>query len=198
MTHALAPRGGCARLRVALAARRSSAAARQRTVAAASSARERRSSSGKRGAPAPPTTPAPPPPGGGEAAMRVFAQDEILFFTPRRRDHGSDTALRVIYAYPNDYNVGITSLGYQLVWAFLATHAAVDVARLFMDAHEPLPQARPARQATPRLTGIAMLARRAARRAGCAHSAEKHPSSETLTRVRSGAAPAGFQPELGA
>lgn len=94
--------------------------------------------------------------------MRVFAQDEILFFTPRRRDHGSDTALRVVYAYPNDYNVGITSLGYQLVWAFLATHAAVDVARLFMDAHEPLPQARPARQ-TPRFCArVVVLARGAA------------------------------------
>ena len=76
--------------------------------------------------------------------MRVFARDEQLFFTPQRRT-ADPAALRVVYAYPNDYTVGITSLGYQLVWAFLATHASVDVARLFLDAHEPLPQVRPCR-----------------------------------------------------
>ncbi len=77
--------------------------------------------------------------------MRAFAADETLFFSP----HGetSADALRVVYAYPNSYSVGITSLGYQLVWAFFATHPGVNVSRLFLDAHEPLPQARTTRDA---------------------------------------------------
>jgi hypothetical protein len=78
------------------------------------------------------------------ARLRVFARDEPLFFTPQRRS-SDPGALRVVYSYPSEYTVGITSLGYQLVWAFLATHPSVDVARHFMDAHEPLPQVRPAR-----------------------------------------------------
>jgi ligand-binding SRPBCC domain-containing protein len=72
--------------------------------------------------------------------MRAFAADETLFFTPAAST--LPDALRVVYAYPNSYSVGITSLGYQLVWAFFATHAGVNVSRLFLDAHEPLPQAR--------------------------------------------------------
>ena len=47
--------------------------------------------------------------------------------------------LSVIFAFPNEYSVGITSLGYQVVWATLARRADVDVARLFTDCHEPLP-----------------------------------------------------------
>jgi hypothetical protein len=31
----------------------------------------------------------------------------------------------VVYAYPNEYTVGITSLGYQLVWAFFETRPDV-------------------------------------------------------------------------
>lgn len=45
----------------------------------------------------------------------------------------------MIFAFPNEYSVGITSLGYQVVWATLASRADVDVARLFTDSHEPLP-----------------------------------------------------------
>jgi radical SAM superfamily enzyme YgiQ (UPF0313 family) len=45
----------------------------------------------------------------------------------------------VIYGYPNEYTVGITSLGYQLVWAFFATHPDVAVHRLFTDAADALP-----------------------------------------------------------
>ena len=81
--------------------------------------------------------------------MRAFAAEETLFFEPRAPAAG-DAALRVVYAYPNSYSVGITSLGYQLVWAFFATHADVAVSRLFLDAHEPQPQARAPRDGTGR------------------------------------------------
>lgn len=71
--------------------------------------------------------------------MRDFAKDETLMFSPVPAEDG---AVRCIYAYPNDYTVGITSLGFQLVWAFLSKRPDVDVRRLFMDANETLPQAR--------------------------------------------------------
>lgn len=38
--------------------------------------------------------------------------------------------------YPNEYSVGITSLGYQLVWAFLEMHPSVHVTRFFTDISE--------------------------------------------------------------
>ena len=56
------------------------------------------------------------------ALMAEFRADEITLFdaVPPGRD-----ALQVVYAYPNEYTVGITSLGYQLVWAFFETQADV-------------------------------------------------------------------------
>nr|WP_199307755.1 MULTISPECIES: radical SAM protein [unclassified Leptolyngbya] len=48
-------------------------------------------------------------------------------------------AIPVIFAFPNEYSVGITSLGYQVVWATLASHPALNVSRLFTDQSEPLP-----------------------------------------------------------
>ena len=72
--------------------------------------------------------------------MRAFAAAETLLFTPQRPRPGDASLLRVVYAYPNTYTVGITSLGYQLVWAFLATHPSVSVSRAFLDANEPLPE----------------------------------------------------------
>lgn len=48
---------------------------------------------------------------------------------------------QVVYAYPSEYTVGITSLGFQLVWAFFETRPDVACARLFTDAHDPLPRA---------------------------------------------------------
>lgn len=39
------------------------------------------------------------------------------------------TLPQVVYAYPNEYTVGITSLGYQLVWAFFETRPDVSGAR---------------------------------------------------------------------
>ncbi len=49
-------------------------------------------------------------------------------------------AIPLIYAFPNTYSVGITSLGYQSIWAQLAQRPDVDVRRWFIDGHEPLPR----------------------------------------------------------
>jgi len=61
---------------------------------------------------------------------------ETLLFEPIAPD---SQALSVIFAFPNDYSIGITSLGYQVVWATLARRRDVAVTRLFTDCHEPLP-----------------------------------------------------------
>ncbi len=45
----------------------------------------------------------------------------------------------MIFAFPNEYSVGITSLGYQVVWARLASRPDMQVSRLFTDTHESLP-----------------------------------------------------------
>ena len=46
-------------------------------------------------------------------------------------------ALRAVLAFPSTYTVGITSLGYQVVWATLAQRSDVDVRRLFTDQADP-------------------------------------------------------------
>ena len=61
---------------------------------------------------------------------------EKLLFTPAVP---SEQATTVIFAFPNEYSVGITSLGYQIIWAMLAQRRDLAVARLFTDGHEPLP-----------------------------------------------------------
>lgn len=71
---------------------------------------------------------------------------ERLLFTPATPQAD---AIPLIFAFPNEYSVGITSLGYQVVWATLAARSDVDVARLFTDIHEPLP-------ANPELLGFSM------------------------------------------
>ena len=43
-------------------------------------------------------------------------------------------------AFPSTYSIGITSLGYQIVWATLAQRSDVDVRRLFTDQGDPLPR----------------------------------------------------------
>ncbi|MGF1570960.1 MAG: B12-binding domain-containing radical SAM protein [Nodosilinea sp.] len=63
---------------------------------------------------------------------------ETLLFEPTAAD---DAAVAVVFAFPNEYSVGITSLGYQVVWATLAQRQDVAVSRLFTDAQEPLPPA---------------------------------------------------------
>ncbi|HIK44031.1 MAG TPA: radical SAM protein [Leptolyngbyaceae cyanobacterium M65_K2018_010] len=64
-------------------------------------------------------------------------QDETLLFD---RAAPADSALSVVFAFPNQYSVGITSLGYQVVWATLARRTDLIVSRLFTDCHEPLPR----------------------------------------------------------
>ncbi|MGB3535037.1 MAG: radical SAM protein [Microcoleaceae cyanobacterium] len=61
---------------------------------------------------------------------------ERLLFTPAIAE---TDAIPVIFAFPNEYTVGITSLGYQIVWATLALRSDVEVSRLFTDISEPLP-----------------------------------------------------------
>lgn len=65
----------------------------------------------------------------------VFASERLLF-TPATPDVG---AIPTIFAFPNEYSVGITSLGYQVVWASLASRSDLQVSRLFTDCHESLP-----------------------------------------------------------
>jgi radical SAM superfamily enzyme YgiQ (UPF0313 family) len=43
----------------------------------------------------------------------------------------------MVLAFPSTYGVGITSLGFQVVWATLAKRADVDVRRLFTDRGDP-------------------------------------------------------------
>ncbi len=68
--------------------------------------------------------------------MSLFT-DEQLLFEPL---NPTAEAIPVIYAFPNTYTVGITSLGYQVVWANLATNPLLSVvSRLLMDGGEYLP-----------------------------------------------------------
>lgn len=45
--------------------------------------------------------------------MSKFRGKETLMFEPVA---GGRDDMQVVYAYPNEYSVGITSLGYQSVW----------------------------------------------------------------------------------
>lgn len=75
----------------------------------------------------------------------VFSAERLLFTqaTP-------DTdAIPTIFAFPNEYSVGITSLGYQVVWATLAMRSDVQVSRLFTDIYEQLPR-------SPKLIGFSV------------------------------------------
>lgn len=71
---------------------------------------------------------------------------ERLLFTPASPNRN---AIPIIFAFPNEYTVGITSLGYQIVWATLALRSDVEVRRLFTDISEPLP-------ASPELVGFSI------------------------------------------
>jgi radical SAM superfamily enzyme YgiQ (UPF0313 family) len=62
---------------------------------------------------------------------------ERLLFTPIPP---ATDAIPTIFAFPNQYSVGITSLGYQVVWALLARRGDLAVSRLFTDIQEPLPR----------------------------------------------------------
>ena len=65
----------------------------------------------------------------------VFSSERLLF-TPATPNAD---AVPTIFAFPNEYSVGITSLGYQVVWATLASRPDLQVSRLFTDCYEPLP-----------------------------------------------------------
>ena len=75
----------------------------------------------------------------------VFNSERLLF-TPATPNHD---AIPVIFAFPNEYTVGITSLGYQVVWATLAMRDDLQVSRLFTDIREQLPR-------HPELLGFSM------------------------------------------
>ncbi len=75
----------------------------------------------------------------------VFSAERLLF-TPAAPD---TDAIATIFAFPNEYSVGITSLGYQVVWATLAMRSDVQVSRLFTDTHEQLPR-------SPELVGFSL------------------------------------------
>lgn len=64
----------------------------------------------------------------------MFANEQILF----DRAMPQHDAIPVGFAFPNCYAVGITSLGYQMIWAMLARREDVAVARLFTDLQEDL------------------------------------------------------------
>lgn len=68
--------------------------------------------------------------------MTVFT-DEKLLFSPVSPHID---AISLIFAFPNQYTVGITSLGYQLIWAKLSQRSDVNVSRLFTDIQENLPR----------------------------------------------------------
>ena len=63
--------------------------------------------------------------------------EERLLFAPATPDVD---AIPTIFAFPNEYTVGITSLGYQIVWATLAVRSDIEVGRLFTDIREQLPR----------------------------------------------------------
>lgn len=63
--------------------------------------------------------------------------EERLLFAPATPDVD---AIPTIFAFPNEYTVGITSLGYQIVWATLAVRSDLEVGRLFTDVREQLPR----------------------------------------------------------
>ncbi len=63
-------------------------------------------------------------------------QSERLLFAPVE---SKPDAIPLIFAFPNTYTVGITSLGYQVVWSLLASRSDLQVSRLFTDYHESLP-----------------------------------------------------------
>ncbi len=75
----------------------------------------------------------------------LFAAERLLF-TPATPEFN---AIPLIFAFPNEYTVGITSLGYQVVWATLAVRKDLQVSRLFTDTQEALPR-------NPEILGFSM------------------------------------------
>ena len=57
--------------------------------------------------------------------MAPFDRERLLF-TPQSPD---SNAIPLIFAFPNEYTIGITSLGFQIVWSKLALRSDVQVSR---------------------------------------------------------------------
>ncbi len=92
-----------------------------------------------------PQSPSPPVPNSPIPVNPIFNAEHLLF-TPASPNRD---AIPTIFAFPNTYTVGITSLGYQVVWATLAMRSDLDVSRLFTDVHESLPR-------SPELVGFSL------------------------------------------
>lgn len=58
---------------------------------------------------------------------------EVILFKPPAK---SQTTLAVSFAFPNTYEIGMSSLGYQLVWWLLEQDPDTSVSRVFMDCQE--------------------------------------------------------------
>lgn len=71
---------------------------------------------------------------------------EKLLFAPAT---ANSDAIPVVFAFPNEYTVGITSLGYQVIWAMLAQRSDLAVGRLFTDISDSIP-------ANPELMGFSV------------------------------------------
>jgi radical SAM superfamily enzyme YgiQ (UPF0313 family) len=65
--------------------------------------------------------------------MSLPLADETLLFTPAPPQ---PDAIPLTFAFPNTYAIGITSLGYQVVWATLATRRDLNVTRRFLDGQD--------------------------------------------------------------
>ncbi|MEM8612753.1 MAG: radical SAM protein [Cyanobacteria bacterium P01_H01_bin.105] len=78
-------------------------------------------------------------------SVSVFAAEHLLF-NPAT---ANSDATPVVFAFPNEYTVGITSLGYQVIWAMLAQRSDLAVGRLFTDTAEGMP-------ANPELMGFSV------------------------------------------
>ncbi|MGK7912066.1 MAG: radical SAM protein [Synechococcus sp.] len=78
--------------------------------------------------------------------MSIPWSDESLTFTPATPQ---PDAIPLTFAFPNTYTIGITSLGYQVVWATLASRPDLAVTRLFTDGQDR-------RSQSPELLGVSV------------------------------------------
>ncbi|MEO1134862.1 MAG: radical SAM protein, partial [Cyanobacteria bacterium J06639_1] len=78
--------------------------------------------------------------------MNSLYADESLLFEPAVSDAD---AVSLTFAFPNTYSIGITSLGFQVVWALLASRPDLDVTRVFTDSE-------PRRRGRSRLMGFSV------------------------------------------
>ncbi|MEM9544283.1 MAG: radical SAM protein, partial [Cyanobacteria bacterium P01_E01_bin.42] len=66
----------------------------------------------------------------------LFTEEKQLF-TPASKNINP---IPLIFAFPNEYTIGISSLGYQIVWSTFSLNPDVEVSRLFTDLRESLPR----------------------------------------------------------